>query len=51
MLFILVGLDQLEEAANQEAEEKEALAIQNRMAEALQDDDFGLDIFKVCTKF
>eukprot|EP00057_Strongylocentrotus_purpuratus_P001168 XP_001195447.2 PREDICTED: something about silencing protein 10 isoform X1 [Strongylocentrotus purpuratus] len=42
----LPGLDQLEEAANQEAEEKEALAIQNRMAEALQDDDFGLDIFK-----
>ncbi|XP_041480309.1 something about silencing protein 10-like [Lytechinus variegatus] len=46
----LPGLDQLEETANQEAEEKEALAIQNRMAEALQDDDFGLDIFKSSEK-
>ena len=41
------GLDQAEEAANQDAEEQEALAIQTRMAEALQEEDFGLDIFQV----
>ncbi|XP_071502831.1 something about silencing protein 10-like [Diadema antillarum] len=43
----LPGLDQAEEEAQQEEEEKEALAIQTRMAEALEEEDFGLEIFKI----
>ena len=32
---------------DREAEEEEAIAIQNKMAAELDDDDFGLDIFEV----
>lgn len=46
----LPGLDKAEETANQDAEEQEALAIQTRMAQAMQDEDFGLDIFKAPDK-
>lgn len=29
-------------------EEQEALALQRKLAEEIQDDDLGMDIFKVC---
>ncbi|XP_033115204.1 something about silencing protein 10-like [Anneissia japonica] len=44
----LPGLSEEEE--EQAEEEKEALAIQQRMAQALDEEDFGMDLFKVDDK-
>ena len=40
-------MSESEEEAAREEEEREALAIQQRMAETLDEGDFGLDLFKV----
>ena len=39
-----------DEEGNAALEEKEALKLQRQMAEQLDDQDFGLDIFKVSKK-
>lgn len=41
------GLDEETEEATADLEEKEALALQKKMAEQLDEEDFGLEIFKV----
>ena len=46
-LILILGRRDLGEEAEREEEEREALAIQQRMAETLDDGDFGLDLFKV----
>ena len=45
---VLSDLD--DEEGNAALEEKEALKLQRQMAEQLDDQDFGLDIFKVSKK-
>ncbi|XP_077998552.1 something about silencing protein 10-like isoform X1 [Glandiceps talaboti] len=46
----LPGVSGSEEEDAQEEEEKEALALQQRMAQTLQDEDFGMELFKTKTK-
>ncbi|XP_006815322.1 something about silencing protein 10-like isoform X2 [Saccoglossus kowalevskii] len=45
----LPGLSESDEEAARDEEEQEALALQQRMAETLQEEDFGMELFKVPT--